>query len=92
MTVDLFGVRPRRAPRKLMHVHDAYARQGKQVVVLRCARCGFTSDWTEFDTVTQAKAGLPCPRCSLDRRTHCVQSIPAAESAVTRPGQPGAME
>lgn len=92
MSLDLFGVRPRRAPRKLMHVHDAYEREGKQIVVLRCARCEHKTGWVEFDTVTQAKAGAPCPNCSLDRRTQCVQSIPAADPAVTRPGQPGAME
>lgn len=64
MADDLFGPRPRRVPRKLMHVSDAFERDGKQVVRLKCHRCGHESDWTEFDTVTAAKAGAPCPNCN----------------------------
>jgi DNA-directed RNA polymerase subunit RPC12/RpoP len=63
---DLFGPRPRRAPRKLMHVCDAYEREGKQIVELQCARCGHQTGWVEFNTVTEARAGLPCPECNAD--------------------------
>ncbi len=64
MTLDLFGVRPRRTPRKLMHVWDAYSADGKQICEMSCAHCGHKTGWMEFETVTEAKAGLPCPKCN----------------------------
>lgn len=64
MTIDLFGPRPRRAPRKLMHVVDAFEHGGKQIVELQCPRCEHRTGWVEFATVTEAKAGAPCPECN----------------------------
>lgn len=55
---------PRRMRGQLMHVSDAGCGEGKPVVRMRCAKCGYGSDWYKFDTVTEAKRGLPCPRCN----------------------------
>jgi hypothetical protein len=62
---------PRARPRVLMHVTDAgqvdagaAGDLGKPLCRMRCARCGDESDWLVFDTVTEAKRGIPCPRCN----------------------------
>lgn len=71
MATDLFGIKPRRPPRVLMHVcdagncdHGAPEDLGKPICQLRCKRCGAMTDWLIFDTVTEAKRGIPCARCN----------------------------
>jgi DNA-directed RNA polymerase subunit RPC12/RpoP len=55
----------------LMHVADAGQVDagaaddlGKPLCSMRCARCGDESEWLVFDTVTEAKRGIPCQRCN----------------------------
>lgn len=60
--------KPRAKPRKLMHICDAAGDCGDQdtgaVVRMQCPRCGHITDWVTFDRVTDAKRGMPCPRCN----------------------------
>jgi hypothetical protein len=57
--------KPKRRTRgQLMHVCDAGCGEEKPIVQMRCAKCGYESGWYEFDTVTEAKRGLPCPQCA----------------------------
>ena len=76
MTPDLFpGTKPPRSrPRVLMHVSDAgdvhsgrAEDLGKPMCVMRCARCGAETDWLIFETVTEAKRGIPCEACNKER-------------------------
>lgn len=63
--IDLFGQRPRRQPRPLMHVSDAGdGNEGKPICRMRCKRCGAETGWLEFETVTEAKRGIPCEACT----------------------------
>jgi hypothetical protein len=71
--LDMFeNLRPPRAkPRILMHVTDAgqvhCGREedlGKPLCRMRCTRCAAESEWLVFDTVTEAKRGIPCPNCN----------------------------
>jgi DNA-directed RNA polymerase subunit RPC12/RpoP len=73
VTPDLFpGTKPPRArPRVLMHVSDAgdsgccsESGRVKPIVKLACARCGAETEWLIFDTVTEAKRGIPCETCN----------------------------
>lgn len=66
---DLFGERPRRRPRVMMHVTDAgELPNGKRGVHFKCGHCGFDEGWTELaETVSAAKRGRPCPNCNEDR-------------------------
>lgn len=75
MTPDLFpGTKPPRArPRVLMHVSDAgevshgHAEDlGKPMCQMTCLRCGAESDWLIFETVTEAKRGIPCESCNKE--------------------------
>ena len=68
---ELFDDKP--APRRrgqLMHVSDAgyggCSDSGRSAVnvTLTCRKCDYQSEWLRFDTVTEAKRGLPCPRCN----------------------------
>jgi hypothetical protein len=61
---DLFAKPPRKMRGQLMRVCDAGSGESKPVVQFQCAKCGFRSDWFTFDTVTEAKRGLPCPTCN----------------------------
>ena len=72
MTPDMFPeLIPKRAkPRVLMHVSDAGAVSigdprdfGKPLCKMTCHRCGAESEWLIFDTVTEAKRGIPCETC-----------------------------
>ena len=50
---------------QLMHVCDAGGGcENGLIVQMRCTRCGYESGWLQFDTVTEAKRGLPCPECA----------------------------
>lgn len=61
---DLFGDRPRRAPRVMMHVSDAGNGCESAIARFRCARCGHETDWLEVQTITEGRRGLPCPECN----------------------------
>jgi hypothetical protein len=53
-----------RRPRPvLMHVVDA-GHEGTVIAVLECRKCQHRTGWLKFNTVTEAKRGLPCPNCS----------------------------
>lgn len=56
------GKKPRR---KLMHVADAgdWGNKGP-ICQMQCVTCGMKTDWMEFDTDTEAKRGIPCPKCN----------------------------
>lgn len=71
--LDLFPelVKPRAKPRVLMHVSDAGTAScghasdlGKPLCRMLCGHCGLESDWVVFDTVSEAKCGVACPRCN----------------------------
>ncbi|WP_374584427.1 hypothetical protein [Ideonella dechloratans] len=36
----------------------------KPLCQMRCAKCGAETGWLVFDTVTEAKRGIPCERCN----------------------------
>lgn len=59
---------PRAKPRKLMHVCDAAGaccEEGTGAMVrMQCHRCDHITEWLTFDRVTDAKRGIPCPKCS----------------------------
>lgn len=65
---DLFGDRPRRAPRVLMHVEDAgHLPGGRKGIVFQCSRCGHNTGWIRDEhTVSANKRGLPCPQCNRE--------------------------
>ena len=74
-TPDLFpGTKPPRAkPRVLMHVSDAADCHtgraedlGKPMCTMRCSRCGAETGWLIFETVTEAKRGIPCEVCNKE--------------------------
>ena len=58
----------RRPPRVLMHVVDAGdncgEHDGEVIAVMRCKKCGHETDWTAFKNATEAKKGIPCPKCN----------------------------
>lgn len=66
---DLFGTdgelsKPRRKPRKLMHVCDAGpGDEEEDLVRFRCARCDHETEWMLMKTA-EAKRGIPCPACN----------------------------
>ena len=66
---DLLGELPPRKPaRVMMHVVDAgYSGCDDDdggIAVFQCRKCDHKTDWTKFRTVTEAKRGLPCPKCN----------------------------
>jgi hypothetical protein len=60
----LFPAPERAAPRRLMHVCDAGNGEEGTLVQFHCARCDHRSEWLRGITVSEAKRGLPCPRCN----------------------------
>ncbi len=59
-----------------MHVSDAGqvsfgAKEdlGKPMCVMSCRRCCAESDWLVFDTISEAKRGIPCDACNLKSDT-----------------------
>ncbi len=69
---DLFGFTRQRKKsagrRVLMHVIDAgdhgCVSDDAGIAVYKCGRCGHETDWTPFRTFTEAKRGIPCPKCN----------------------------
>ena len=37
---------------------------GKPLCKMTCHRCGTESDWLIFETITEAKRGIPCEKCN----------------------------
>ena len=65
--VDLFGERPRRSRRVMMHAIDSGSfPDGKSADKFLCKRCGHESDWI-YATVTELRRGVPCGHCNLQR-------------------------
>lgn len=60
----LFGPPPVNRRIQRMHVCDAGAGEQKPIAQFQCRKCGLQSEWMTFDTVTEAKRGIPCPRCN----------------------------
>lgn len=62
---ELLPKPPRRMRGQLMHVCDAGPGEGPGCVVqMQCKRCRYQSGWISFDTATEARRGLPCPKCA----------------------------
>jgi hypothetical protein len=57
---------PRAKPRVLMHVSDAGGTgpPDDNWCRMQCVRCNAETDWINFETVTEAKRGIPCPACN----------------------------
>lgn len=70
--------KPKRRMRgQLMQVCDAGdGGEGRSVnVQMRCEQCDYQSGWLHFDTVTEAKRGLPCPKCNAEPSTITPQAV-----------------
>lgn len=67
--------KPRRQPRKMMHVCDAgdcgcsIGDSESHSVRFACRRCGHETDWVQVRNVTEGKRGMPCPKCNFTRET-----------------------
>ena len=82
MSADLFGPKPRRKARRLMHVSDAgdsCSGDSDDAVIARflCNRCGHETDWVVVATATEAKRGIPCPRCNEEEKDKCNEASKA---------------
>lgn len=70
MRTTLFDLRPepkppRQKPRVLMHVFDAGpGEETWGIVRFQCLKCGDETDWMRVETMTEAKRGIPCPKCN----------------------------
>lgn len=62
--------KPSRKRVVMMHVCDVDAScggpEGPVYVRLKCGKCGLDGGRWKFINVTEAKRGLPCPKCSPD--------------------------
>ena len=59
--------KPRQPRRRLMHVVDAGdgSEFGVETIcVFRCRECDHTTEWTPVKSTTEAKRGIPCPKCN----------------------------
>lgn len=66
---DLFPMpeKPRKKREILMHVYDAGDScdgETKMACCFECSRCGHKEEWMNMRTVTEAKRGIPCPKCN----------------------------
>ena len=51
--------------RVLMHVADAgEGEHGGPVCVMACSACGARTGWLRFNSISQAKRGMPCEQCN----------------------------
>lgn len=51
--------------RVLMHVADAGdGEHGGPVCLMACRACGARTGWLRFDSISQAKRGMPCAQCN----------------------------
>lgn len=62
--IDLFGPRPRRAPRVMMHAIDSGSfPDGESAGQFLCKRCGRESDWI-YASPSELRRGVPCDNCN----------------------------
>lgn len=62
--------KPKRTPRVLMHVVDAGNGPAPgHWAEFECDRCGYRSEWRPVESITDAKRGLPCPKCNDSARS-----------------------
>ena len=61
---ELLEKPPRRMRGQLMHVCDAGECFEDIICCFRCRKCQYESRWLKVASVTEAKRGLPCPRCN----------------------------
>jgi hypothetical protein len=66
--LELLEKPARKKPRVLMHVCDAGHCEDGVNVQMECRTCGYQSGWMTCDTVSEAKRGLPCPKCNPESR------------------------
>jgi hypothetical protein len=68
--------KPRQKHRKLMHVIDAGGgdcggmERGEHRVRFGCSKCKYETDWLIAKNVTEAKRGMPCPKCNEPELTN----------------------
>lgn len=67
--MDLFPHAPRRPRITRMRVTDAGdnccgLEPGAFLACFKCHRCGHEEMWVKMQTVSEAKRGLPCPKCN----------------------------
>ena len=68
---DLFGKRPRRKARQMMHVKDC----GADAVLFYCRKCKSETDWIPNDyTWTELERGIPCEKCNKNNSPIILQS------------------
>lgn len=66
--LELLEKPTRSKPRALMHVCDAGCGPGSgHWAEFECKRCGHRSKWQRVESVTEAKRGIPCPKCNASR-------------------------
>lgn len=69
-TPDLFPEtkRPRSPRRVMMHVYEVADTsdepQSRETCKMRCRRCKAVTGWKHFDTITEARRGIPCETCN----------------------------
>jgi DNA-directed RNA polymerase subunit RPC12/RpoP len=64
------GEKPRRSPRRMMHVIDASgdcSDPGSHSVVFQCSKCDHKTGWLKVDSVSEGKRGIPCPICNREK-------------------------
>lgn len=63
---DLFGEKPRRKRRVMMHVSDAGNGFGDtKIIKFKCQSCDYETDWLlDESSVSENRAGDPCPNCN----------------------------
>jgi DNA-directed RNA polymerase subunit RPC12/RpoP len=73
---------PRRQPIKRMHVIDAGMSdmKGCQWLEFKCSRCGYKEQGHYTETVTEAKRGLPCPKCNENGKYHPSHDLYVSDS------------
>lgn len=66
-----------RTPRKvMMHVIDAGdhgcggTEPGEQWVKYGCSTCDEESEWQSARSITEARKGIPCPRCNTEEKVN----------------------
>lgn len=63
--LSLDGMSKRSRPkRKLMHVIDAGGGEIDMRCRFKCGWCGYASGWVVVESVTEARRGVPRPKCS----------------------------
>jgi len=62
--------KPRKKPRKLMHVIDAGGgdcggmERGEHLLRFGCGACKHETEWQTVKNISEGKRGIPCPKCN----------------------------